>query len=392
MESSFLSEVSMIRYALAAVICVLGLAGLAGCASAPVAPTQLPWQDQAFEYSPALVTVGKNELLRVDPSLAELLGSPRVQEMNTPQRLKHLLALIFGEDRQRFAYAAGHSTTAAETWRNQRGDCLSLTVMTYSAARMLGMAVQTQEVRAPLLFDRRGGLDVVNRHVNVMFLRAHRDLRDAEARDVVVDFDPDFASRRPGNPLTEEGLLARYYNNVAAEHLGKGRRALAYAHFKAAIQADPTYAAPYVNLAVLYRDAGLAAPAEELLHRAIALADSADVPLHTLHQLLVEQGRTAEAQRFARKIEAGRERDPYHWIGIGLRHLNEGEIRRAIGALETAKELTSGFDEIHRYLALAYARNGEPAKARDELARVASMTGDARLVSKLKRKIRDMPQ
>jgi tetratricopeptide (TPR) repeat protein len=379
----------MIRYALVAVICVLGLAG---CASAPVAPAPLPWQDRAFEYSPDLVSVGKNELFRVDPALAQLLSSSRVQEMNTPQRLKHLLALIFGEDRQRFAYAAGHSTTAAETWRNQRGDCLSLTVLTYSAARMLGMAVQTQEVRAPLLFDRRGGLDVVNQHVNVIFLRAYRDLRDAEARDVVVDFDPDFASRRPGTPLTEEGLLARYYNNVAAEHLGKGRRALAYAHFKAAIEADPGYAAPYGNLAVLYRDAGLVAQAEELLHRAIALADSADVPLHTLHQMLVEQGRTAEAQRFARRIEAGRERDPYHWIGLGLRHLNDGEIRRAIGALETAKELTSGFDEIHRYLALAYARNGEPGKARDELARVASMTGDARLVGKLKRKIGEMPR
>ena len=379
----------MIRFALVAAICLLGLAG---CANAPVAPAaaQLPWQDQAFEYSPGLVTVSKEELFRLDPELAALLSNPRVQGMTTPQRMKHLLALIFGEDRQRFGYSAGHSTTAAETWRNQRGDCLSLTVMTYSAARVLGMAVQTQEVRAPALFDRRGQLDVVNQHVNVVFLRAHRDLRDAEPRDVVVDFDPDFASRRPGTPLTEDALLARYYNNVATEHLGKGRRPLAYAHFKAAIEADPTYAATYGNLAVLYRDTGMAAQAEQLLHRAIALADSADVPLHTLHQLLVEQGRTAEAQRFARKLEAGRERDPYHWIGLGLRHLNDGEVRQAIGALETAKELTSGFDEIHRYLAIAYARAGEAGKARDELARVASMTGDTQAVSKLKRKIRSL--
>jgi tetratricopeptide (TPR) repeat protein len=382
MESSFPQEASMIRYALAAVIC---LVGLAGCASAPVAPAQLPWQDQAFGYSPALVTVGKEELFRADPQLAVLLGTGRVREMTTPQRLKYLLALIYGEDRQRFGYAAGHSTTAAETWRNQRGDCLSLTVITYSAARMLGMAVQAQEVRAPALFDRRGELDVVNQHVNVVFLRAFRDLRDAEPRDVVVDFDPDFASRRAGTPLTEDALLARYYNNVATEHLAQGRRPLAYAHFKAAIQADPGYAAAYGNLAVLYRDAGLAPQAEELLHRAIALADSADVPLHTLHQLLVDQGRTAEAQRFARRLEAGQARDPYHWIGLGLRHLNDGEIQRAIGALETARELTNGFDEVHRYLAIAYARAGEAGKARAEIARMSP--ADERTVAKLKRKL-----
>src|SRR5688572_7224929 len=140
----------MIRYALAALVFVFGLAG---CASAPVAPAaaQLPWQDEAFEYAPGLITVGKEDLFRLDPELAALLKGHAVQGMTTPQKMKHLLALIFGEDRQRFGYSAGHSTTAAETWRNRRGDCLSLTVMTYSAARTLGMAVQTQEVRAPAL-------------------------------------------------------------------------------------------------------------------------------------------------------------------------------------------------------------------------------------------------
>jgi tetratricopeptide (TPR) repeat protein len=379
----------MIRYAVAVAIFLLGLAG---CASAPVAPApdQLPWQDQAFEYSPALVTIGKEDLFRLDAQLLQRLLAPEVHGMSTPRRLQHLLTLIFGPDRQRFGYAAWHSTTATETWVRQRGDCLSLTVLAYSAARAMGMAVQAQEVRAPALFDRRGQLDVVNQHVNVLFYRAYRDLRDAEPRDVVVDFDPDFASRRPGQPLTEDALVARYYNNIATEHLSTGRRALAYAHFKAAILADPGYAASYGNLAVLYRDAGMAAEAEQLLRRAVALADPADVPLHTLYQLLMEQGRTAEAHRFERALQAGRERDPYHWIGIGLQHLNDGEFRRAIGALETARDLANGFDEIHRYLAVAYSRAGEAGKARDELALLSSLTGDEAGVSKLRRKIKGM--
>jgi len=187
-------------------------------------------------------------------------------------------------------------------------------------------------------------------------------------------------------------VVARYYNNVATEHLANGRRAFAYAHFKAAIQAEPGYAASYGNLAVLYRDAGMAVEAELLLRHAIALDPASDVPLHALHQMLTEQGRTAEARRYAEALRAGRERDPYHWIGLGLRHLEDGEVRRAIGALEHARDLASGFDEIHRYLAIAYARAGEPGKARDELALVASLTRDGRLVSKLKRKIRDVQQ
>jgi len=376
----------MLRYALSIALCALGLAG---CANAPVAPTaaQPPWRDQAFDYDASLVTVDRAELFRLDPELLARLDTPEVRQLSTPARYKHVMALIFGPDRQRFGYVAGQSTTAAQTWRNQRGDCLSLTVLTYSAARAIGMAVQMQEVQAPALFDRRGRLDMVNQHVNVVFHRAYRDLRDAEPRDVVVDFEPDYASRRPGRPLTENAVLARYYNNIATQHLAGGRRAQAYAHFKAAIEADPGYAASYGNLAVLYRDAGMSEGAELLLRHAISLDQASDVPLHALHQLLTEQGRTAEARRYAKALEAGRERDPYHWIGLGLRHLDDGHVRRAIGALEHARDLATGFDEIHRYLAVAYARAGEVGKARDELALLASLTGDERMVSKLKRKI-----
>jgi len=375
------------RLLLSIVVCLLGIAG---CASAPAPPpaAQLPWQDQAFEYDPTSVTVNKQELFRLDPSLLAQVRGADTQQMTVPHRLKYLLAMIFGPDRQRFGYVAGHSTTASETWIQQRGDCLSLTVLTYAVARAANMSVQMQEVRAPALFDRRGRFDVVNQHVNVVFHRAYRDLRDAEPRDVVVDFEPDFASRRPGNPLDESAVLARYYNNVATEFLAKGKRALAYAHFKAAIQADPAYAASYGNLAVLYRDAGLDSEAEQLLHRALALADPADVPLHTLHQLLTEQGRTAEAQRYGRMLQAGRERDPYHWIGLGLRHLDDGELRQAIDALEHARDIASGFDEVHRYLAVAYWRSGDKARAGQELAALASLTGEDAGVAKLRRKFK----
>lgn len=364
------------------------LLGLAGCASGPVAPApaQLPWHDHAFGHDASLVTVGRDELFRLDAGLAARLQAPDVLAMTPQHRLKHLLALIFGPDRQRFGYRAGHSTPAAETWRLKRGDCLSLTVLAYAAGRAMGLDAQMQEVRVPLSFDRRGQLDVVNQHVNVLFRRAHRDLRDSQARDVVVDFDPEFASRRPGQLLSEDAVLARYYNNVATEHLAQARQAAAYAHFKAAIQADPTYSASYGNLAVLYRRAGLDADAERLLRHAVALGNPADVAMHTLHQLLTEQGRTAEAQRIARALAAGRERDPYHWIGMGVRHLEDGDIRQAIDALEHAREMATGFDEVHRYLAVAYWRAGEAGKAREQIALLAS-SGDKAGLAKLRRKM-----
>lgn len=375
----------MIRAFLGIAVCVLGLAS---CANGPVAPevAQLPWRDKAFNHDPAVVTVGKEDLFRLDAGLLAVVNGPQLQATSPQYRLKHLMTLIFGADLKGFGYQAGHSTPAQETWRLRQGDCLSLTVLAYAAAKAMGLDAQMQEVRIPVTFDRRDQLDLVNQHVNVLFRGAHRGLRDSQAQDVVVDFDPGVASRRPGRPLTEDAVLARFYNNVGAEHLAKRRWGMAYAHFKAAILADPGYAASYGNLAVLYLDAGLQADAEQLLRHAMALGDPADVPVHALHKLLVDQGRTVEAQRLGRVIGLARERDPYHWIGLGVRELDAGNFRGAIDALERARAMASGFDEIHRYLAIAYWRAGEDAKAREQMA-ILGKSGDKVGLAMLQRKM-----
>jgi Tfp pilus assembly protein PilF len=377
-------EMAMLRPLLIAAC----LAGLLGCATPPAGTSDaLPWRDQAFGYQPGLVDVAREDLFRLDPDLLARVQAPIPVELSPSQKLNHLLVLVFGPDKRRFTYAGGHSTTASETWRRQRGDCLSLTMLTYAVARVMGMPVQMQEVDTPVLFERRDGFDFVNQHVNVLFRRAQWSPNDeSRPHDVVVDFEPDFASPRPGRPLDEDGIHARFLNNRAVEHLAAGELALAYAHFRAAVAADPRYAASYANLALLYRQASLPQEAEQLLQRAVALASQDDVVLHGLQQLLAEQGRDGEARRYESILQAHRSRDPYHWIAQGVRALENGEPRKAVRALEQARGMTGNFREVHALLALAYWRVGEPARAQQELDTLAGLGVPERSVAKLRRK------
>ncbi|WP_194792779.1 tetratricopeptide repeat protein [Caenimonas koreensis] len=362
---------------------------LAGCASAPVEPERLPWRDAAFNYRAGLVEVSRDELFRLDPELQAHVLNPPPEQLGPSQKLKHLMAVVFGPNAKRFNYMAGHSTTASQTWRLGRGDCLSLTVLTYAVARAMGMTAQMQEVATPVLFDRRGEFDFVNQHVNVRFPRAHKVLtEDAEARDVVVDFEPDFISPRPGRPLTESGIYARYLNNIATEHLALGDTQLAYAHYKAAIEADPAYAASYGNLALLYRKSALHAEAEQLLRRAMALEAEADVPLLALQQMLNEQGRQSESRRYESVLQGRQARDPYYWINAGVQALQEGDHKKAIRALEQAREMTGNFREVHAFLALAYWRAGEARRATEELSTLALLGTSEAGISKLRKKFK----
>src|SRR5437773_6865898 len=147
--------------------------------------------------------------------------------------------------------------------------------------------------------------------------------------DVIIDFVPQVASRREGMALSDDGILARFYNNVAAEYLAQGDLALAYAHFKAAVLADPGYSPSYSNLAQLYIRKGFLQSAERLLLHAIALDDDADIALRSLHQLLVSQGRESEALKYTEILQARQEKDHYYWLGVGLDQLQRGNHRKA---------------------------------------------------------------
>ena len=356
---------------------------LAGCAAAPPAPlpAHLLWQDRAFDYDAALVSVSKRDLFQLDAGLLSKLHDPRIQNSSAQYRLHHLVSILFGPKTKDFPYSWGHSTIAAETWRRKSGDCLSLTVLSYSLAKALDMSVQMQEVRVPVVFDRRGNVEFLNRHVNVL-IRGVGDLYliagSMRSGDVIIDFEPQVASRREGMALSDDGILARFYNNVAAEYLAQGDLTLAYAHFKAAVLADPSYSPSYSNLAQLYIRKGFLQSAEQLLLHAIALNDDADIALRSLHQLLVSQGRESEALKYKEILQARQYKDPYYWLGVGLHHLEEGNYQKAVNALERAQDLTRGFQEVHRYLAIAYWRAGKPIQAKNQLSVLASlMVGDS---------------
>jgi Tfp pilus assembly protein PilF len=364
-----------------------------GCSVAPPAPDagNAVWMDQAFGYGPDLVNVSAASLFALDDDLVRSLrSSPEATERGPAARRTYLLTLLFGPDMKAFAYAGGHSTAAAETWRNQRGDCLSLSALSVALARALGLPVQLQEVRVPATFDRRGQVDFLNAHVNVL-VRNDQPLRMAgherPAGDIVIDFEPSTGSRQRGTPLGDAAVLARFLNNLASEHLTQGNERMAYAHFKAAIMADPSYSAGYHNLAQLYLSAGHADAAEALLHRALALDDANALALGSLHRLLLSQGRDAEAQVYERRLLAQREHDPYYWLGLGRERLRQAQYGSAVEALERAQALTTGFGEVHRYLAIAYWHTGQRAKARDQLAVLTALDLGDEDTDRLSRKL-----
>jgi tetratricopeptide (TPR) repeat protein len=360
---------------------------LAGCASSTPPPpaAALPWQDTHFAWRADRVAETPADIFRLDPQLAQLLDDPALQNLSPTARAGQLLTLIFGPKRNGFAYESGHTTGAAESWRRHRGDCISLTVLAYAAARALRLEAEIQEIHIPALYVRRDGVDFVNHHVN---LHLHLPASAHEgAREMIVDFDPDGMPWVSGETLSEAAVVARMYNNFAAEALAAGREQRAYAYLKAAIAADPAHAASYTNLAVLYRRDGFDPQAEALLRQAIAINVQPQTAMHVLHDLLQDEGRTADALAVAKQLRSREDVDPYYWIDRGAHDLAEGRPSDAVRALQRAEALSAGFGEVHRLLVTAYLQVGQRDKAREQLALLAAAERGNPAIAKLKRKL-----
>ncbi len=351
----------------------------AGCATSPPPTTTAPpelWQDAAFAYEPGLVRVDEAALMRLDENLLQTLQSPRLQGASVERRVQYLLQTLVENRREPFAYAGGHSTVAAETWRLRRGDCLSLTVLAYAISQQLRLRTVIQEVPVPPLYDRRGGIDHRVDHVNLWVEReTPQDVASMTSfkSGVVVDFEPSFGATRLGTALGARAILARYYNNLAAEHLVAGDTRLAYAHMRAAIETDPIYATAYVNLATIYAQQALWTGAERALRQALALQPNHDGALLGMARLLEQQGQYNAAQPYRDRLAQRQENDPYYWTNLGALRLQQGSPDRAAAALERAQELTTGFAEVHRYLAQAYLLQGKNDKVQEQLTLLAQI-------------------
>ena len=377
---------------LCAVFCVV--LGLGGCAapklsSSLAAPDNL-WQDKEFAYQPGLVTETRESVFALDTEVVRSLRTDDGVAHTTEVRLDLLVARLYGSNGIRLSYSSGHTTGASETWHNKRGDCLSLTILAYASARYLGIDAHMQEVQVPASVDRRDGIDFINGHVNVLVRDAQEVTINGKsfgAGSFIIDFEPQAGSRRSGQWLTERAIMGRYYNNRATEYLVQKDDVRAYAYYRAAIDAAPEFAPAFGNLAQLYAKHGLLPGAEQLLRHAIALGGPSYAPLRGMHKLMLAQGRNTEAQYYADLLAKRQDEDPYYWMGLGMAALREGRNRAAIGAFERAVSLTTGFEELHFHLGVAYWRNGQRDAASKQLAAINAINnldpGVALLTKKL---------
>jgi Flp pilus assembly protein TadD len=304
------------------------------------------------QVAPALPEPGPMEL---SPEIRQFLDQKVDRNLPQMERLQALVSAVFRSNDLHFVYHAA-TRTAAETFRERSGNCLSFTILFISMARYLGLDARFREVEIPPVWSKSGNFVNLSQHVNAAVFIGGQ----AFAIDVFPGVNPIEVG---GQVVSDARGLAHYYNNKGVDELGKGYIQAGESFLKKALDADPTTVNVWVNLGAAKAQSGNFKAAEKDYRKALELEPKNLAAMSNLANVCELTGREKEAQRLRNKVREFMARNPYHQYNLGLRAFDEGNYQGAVEHYRRAIRLKAAEHNFYFALARAYGMLGQKTEA-----------------------------
>ncbi len=296
-----------------------------------------------------------------------------------------LVDALYSGDHLRLEYDSAYTRNAAEAYAARSGNCLSLVIMTAAFAREMGMDVTFNRISIDEQWRLSGNLMMAAGHVNLSLSRYRIGDRLSYDANYLLTIDflpPAELARQRSQPISESTIVGMYMNNRAAESLADDRPDDAYWFAREAIVQAPAEMAGYNSLAVVYMRRGLEPAAERVLRHALQREPDNTRLLGNLVHLLKKQGRGAEHQALAQRLQTLEPIAPYRDFQLGQAALREGRFAQALTLFAQEVARSPEQPDAHFGLARAHLALGHLQEARKHLQsarELSSSRGEAAL-------------
>jgi len=329
----------------------------------------------------AVDTIASSDVLALSDEMREFLRENVNPGATDVFKLQQLTDAVMG--RKSFGLDYDETTrTAAETFRLQRGNCLSFANMFLVLARGAEIGAQFQEVDIPPDWSIRQDVYVLNRHINVR-------VNLGAAGVHIIDFNiADFKSTFPTDEISDRRATAHFYNNIGVERMGEKEIPAAVAYFRLALErADGKFSPAWTNLGSLYRRAGHLEHAEAAFLHALKADRYDEVAMSNLVSLYGTMGDDEKAMDFQKKVHDHRMRNPYYRYDLATDAFMERDYDTAISHLKQATRRERKEDEFYFLLGLSYLMKGQEKDARKWMNKAEAVAADAALKDQYSTKI-----
>src|SRR5262245_28458044 len=255
------------------------------------------------------------------------------------QRMQALIAAL--EARGMFSLEYAEVTrTAAGTFHDRQGNCLSFTMLFVTFARAVGLPANYQSVVVPPSWSNDGQVVVAN-HVNTAVVTGRGE-------ETVVDFNVrPYQSDRRSRRVSDSYALALFYTNLGAEAMLREDHAAALVYLGESARVRPDIAGVWVDLGVLYSRHGRYQHAEAAYLRALDVDDDEPSAMTNLGLLYQALGETQLAAEYNDRVQNYRERNPYYHFASATKAYEERQFETALTSLRKALRLKPDEQEFY---------------------------------------------
>ncbi|MES2296512.1 MAG: tetratricopeptide repeat protein [Pseudomonadota bacterium] len=348
---------------------------LAACASAPpaIAPPVAGLFDDS-RFAPPREQIGTENLFGMTEDMRTYLRTELAAQSHLGGNYdirKRLFDALYKKGELKIDYDTSLTRTAAQTFAARSGNCLSLAVMTAVFAREAGLDAHFQSVDVERSWSRTGGVYVGNGHVNVVLenpIGAKRWIGDQQSH-LTVDFLPQGeTSGHRTDDIDDERIAAMFMNNRAAEALTAGRLDDAYWWARRGVAEHPQFLPAWNTLGVIYQRHGDLFLAERVFGALLARDADSTLAMSNLIPVLKTLGKADEAAALDVRLRALEPHQAFQYFNQGLAAMRSGDFKAARTLFAKEVKRDPYYHEFHFWLAQAYYRLGENAKADEELA------------------------
>jgi len=341
---------------------------LAWSVAIPAPATSVAPVPPVTSVTPAVSPMPRPEqVMAVPPELRAQLQRQVINASSSGRpRLERLVGFLFQKSGLGMEYSADATLTVEQAYRTRKANCLTFTLLTVALAHESGLRAYGQELDGVVAW--RVGNDIIYRfnHVNAGIAIGRSRFTVDVARDLVM-------SRNPPQPVSDQHLLALYYNNRAAELLAAVSPAAAAPYMAMALQLAPRYASAWANAGVLRLREGDPRAAERDYLKALALDPANAGALMNLVALYRNNGDEARHTIYARRLEKAQVKDPYFQFLQAEDSERQGDYAGAVRHYRRAIRLYDGDSRFYVGLARAYRQLGEERHARRAMDRAAAL-------------------
>jgi Flp pilus assembly protein TadD len=268
-----------------------------------------------------------------------------------------LQSLLFDAAYLNIEYNDEVTRTAAQTFSDRKGNCLSVVNLYIAMARYFDVDAKFQTVEVRPSWDRRGEMLVLSQHINALG-------RFNSNTVYVVDFTPEITLQQlTADIINDREARALFFNNLGAENLITMNLEEAISYFKNALYLDPNLSIAWNNIGIAYSRLEDKETAEYAYNKAYSLDRSNATAINNLVRFYRQKGDMETSLRYAKAIERFNNNNPYF-------HYNLGNVAYADEDYEAARDhfaqaIKRKKSEPDFYLALSktYEQMGDPVAA-----------------------------